>query len=111
MILLISYLRQRKQIFLRFRRVRRAKNLERFAYEDSIRHAYLATFYTKETALEALQKNGLLEEKYLTRNGVPTWMVKGEKVDYQNAQKLDTTFKLVDFLVGSGVITRLSSSF
>lgn len=80
----------------------RAKNLERFAYEDSIRHAYLATFYTKETALEALQKNGLLEEKYLTRNGVPTWMVKGEKVDYQNAQKLsDKAQKLVDFLVGS----------
>ena len=70
----------------------RAKNLERFAYEDSIRHAYLATFYTKETALEALQKNGLLEEKYLTRNGVPTWMVKGEKVDYQNAQKLSSSF-------------------
>lgn len=80
----------------------RAKNLERFAYEDSIRHAYLATFYTKETALEALQKNGLLEEKYLTRNGVPTWMVKGENVDYQNAQKLsDKAQKLVDFLVGS----------
>ena len=80
----------------------RAKNLERFAYEDSIRHAYLATFYTKETALEALQKNGLLEEKYLTRNGVPTWMVKGEKMDYQNAQKLsDKAQKLVDFLVGS----------
>lgn len=80
----------------------RAKNLERFAYEDSIRHAYLATFYTKETALEALQKNGLLEEKYLTRNGVPTWMVKGEKVDYQNAQKFsDKAQKLVDFLVGS----------
>lgn len=80
----------------------RAKNLERFAYEDSIRHAYLATFYTKETALEALQKNGLLEEKYLTRNGVPTWMVKGEKVDYQNAQKLSyKAQKLVDFLVGS----------
>ena len=80
----------------------RAKNLERFAYEDSIRHAYLATFYNKETALEALQKNGLLEEKYLTRNGVPTWMVKGEKVDYQNAQKFsDKAQKLVDFLVGS----------
>ena len=80
----------------------RAKNLERFAYEDSIRHAYLATFYTKETALEALQKNGLLEEKYLTRNGVPTWMVKGEKVDYQNDQKFsDKAQKLVDFLVGS----------
>ena len=46
----------------------RAKNLERFAYEDSIRHAYLATFYNKETALEALQKKGLLEEKYLTRD-------------------------------------------
>lgn len=80
----------------------RAKNLERFAYEDSIRHAYLATFYNKETALEALQKNGLLEEKYLTRNGVATWMVKGEKVDYQNAQKFsDKAQKLVDFLVAS----------
>ena len=49
-----------------------------------------------------MQKNGLLEEKYLTRNGVATWMVKGEKVDYQNAQKLsDKAQKLVDFLVGS----------
>ena len=49
-----------------------------------------------------MQKNGLLEEKYLTRNGVPTWIVKGEKVDYQNAQKLsDKAQKLVDFLVGS----------
>lgn len=37
----------------------RAKNLERFAYEDSIRHAYLATFYNKESALQALKDNGL----------------------------------------------------
>ena len=37
----------------------RAKNLERFAYEDSIRHAYLATFYTPETARKAAEANGL----------------------------------------------------
>ena len=37
----------------------RAKNLERFAYEDSIRHAYLATFYNKESALQALKDNDL----------------------------------------------------
>ncbi len=37
----------------------RAKNLERFAYEDSLRHAYLATFYNKQTALQALMEHGL----------------------------------------------------
>lgn len=37
----------------------RARNLERFAYEDSIRHAYLATFYNKETARKAAEANGL----------------------------------------------------
>lgn len=37
----------------------RAKNQERFAYEDSVRHAYLATFYTQETAREAAVQAGL----------------------------------------------------
>ena len=41
----------------------RAKNLERFAYEDSIRHAYLATFYTPETARKAAEANGLPADK------------------------------------------------
>ena len=41
----------------------RAKNLERFAYEDSIRHIYLATFYTPETARKAAEANGLPADK------------------------------------------------
>ena len=41
----------------------RAKNLARFAYEDSIRHAYLATFYTPETARKAAEANGLPADK------------------------------------------------
>ncbi len=41
----------------------RAKNLARFAYEDSIRHAYLATFYTPETARKAAEQNGLPADK------------------------------------------------
>ena len=41
----------------------RAKNLERFAYEDSIRHIYLATFYTPETARKAAEANGLPANK------------------------------------------------
>ncbi len=41
----------------------RAKNLERFAYEDSIRHAYLATFYTPETARKVAVQKGLPADK------------------------------------------------
>ena len=41
----------------------RAKNLARFAYEDSVRHAYLATFYTPETARKAAEANGLPADK------------------------------------------------
>jgi len=37
----------------------RAENNARFAKEDSIRHAYLATFYNKETAIKALNDNGI----------------------------------------------------
>ena len=58
----------------------RAKNLERFAYEDSIRHAYLATFYNPESAWKTLREKGLIEEKYLTRNGIATWVAKGEEL-------------------------------
>ena len=58
----------------------RAKNLERFAYEDSVRHAYLATFFNQETAFRALREKGLIEEKYLTRNGIATWVAKGEEL-------------------------------
>lgn len=39
----------------------RAENDRRFAYEDSVRHAYLATFYTKETAKNALTDKGLVD--------------------------------------------------
>ena len=37
----------------------RAENNVRFAKEDSIRHAYLATFYNEKTAVETLKKNGI----------------------------------------------------
>lgn len=37
----------------------KAANDVRLAYEDSIRHAYLATFYTPETARKACEANGL----------------------------------------------------
>lgn len=37
----------------------RAENNARSAREDSIRHAYLATFYNKETAAKALNDNGI----------------------------------------------------
>ena len=39
----------------------RERNNERFAHEDSIRHAYLATFYNKETALKALTDRGITD--------------------------------------------------
>ena len=61
----------------------RAKNLERFAYEDSIRHAYLATFYNKQTALAALESKGLAE---------------GAEAD--NCLSANTQ-KMIDFLVAS----------
>ena len=67
----------------------RAKNLQRFAYEDSIRHAYLATFYNQESALNALIENGLVEKKILTRNGVEVWGPLGVN---------DSACKLVDYL-------------
>lgn len=65
----------------------RAKNLERFAYEDSIRHAYLATFYNKESALQALKDNGLAS---------------GSE---------ENTQKMVKFLVGSSGNHRVILSF
>lgn len=40
----------------------RAENNMRFAKEDSIRHAYLATFYNEKSAAEALKKNGIGDE-------------------------------------------------
>ena len=91
----------------------RAKNLERFAYEDSIRHAYLSTFYNEETALKTLQDLKLIEEKYLTRNGIGRLVAKGEKpsaILYENFFKpLENTplkisekaQNLVHFLVAS----------
>ena len=39
----------------------RAENDRRFAYEDSVRHAYLATFYTTETAKKTLTDKGLVD--------------------------------------------------
>ena len=65
----------------------RAKNLERFAYEDSVRHAYLATFYNKESALQALKDNGLAS---------------GSE---------ENTQKMVKFLVGSSGNHRVILSF
>ena len=65
----------------------RAKNLERFAYEDSIRHAYLATFYNKESALQALKDKGLAS---------------GSE---------ENTQKMVKFLVGSSGNHRVILSF
>ena len=41
----------------------RAKNLKRLADEDSIRHAYLATFLNKETACKVAEENGLPADK------------------------------------------------
>lgn len=41
----------------------RAENNARFAKEDSIRHAYLATFYTEDSAMKALADNEV-GEKY-----------------------------------------------
>lgn len=85
----------------------RAKNLERFAYEDSVRHAYLATFLNQETAFKVLREKGLVVEKYLTRNGVSTWVAKGEEPSVKNnqeniAQRLsEKAKKMVDFLVAS----------
>ena len=74
----------------------RAKNLQRFAYEDSIRHAYLATFLTEETAMKALVENGLVEEKFLTRNGVGIWMPKDEQVSTANWDSLlENSTKLI----------------
>ena len=74
----------------------RAKNLQRFAYEDSIRHAYLATFLTKETAMKALVENSLVEEKFLTRNGVEIWMPKDEQVSMENWDSLlENSTKLI----------------
>ena len=65
----------------------RAKNLERFAYEDSIRHAYLATFYNKESALQVLKDKGLAS---------------GSE---------ENTQKMVKFLVGSSGNHRVILSF
>ena len=41
----------------------RALNQVRFAYEDSIRNAYVATFYNPETARKAAKANGLPADK------------------------------------------------
>lgn len=74
----------------------RAKNLQRFAYEDSIRHAYLATFLDKEAAMKALIENLIVEEKFLTRNGVGIWMPKDEQVSTENWDSLlENSTKLI----------------
>ena len=41
----------------------RARNQQRLEYEDSLRHAYLATFLTKETACKVAEANGLPADK------------------------------------------------
>ena len=91
----------------------RAKNLERFAYEDSIRHAYLATFYNKETALATLKANGLIEEQNITRNGVTFLAAKGEKLTASDANgKISAKAqKMIDFLVASSGNHKVILSF
>ena len=81
----------------------RAKNLERFAYEDSIRHAYLATFFNQKSALATLKANGLIEEQNITRNGVTFLAAKGEKLTPSDANgKISAKAqKMIDFLVAS----------
>ena len=91
----------------------RAKNLERFAYEDSIRHAYLATFYNKESALATLKANGLIEEQNITRNGVTFLAAKGEKLTASDANgKISAKAqKMIDFLVASSGNHKVILSF
>ena len=91
----------------------RAKNLERFAYEDSIRHAYLATFYNKESALATLKANGLIEEQNITRNGVTFLAAKGEKLTPSDANgKISAKAqKMIDFLVASSGNHKVILSF
>ena len=91
----------------------RAKNLERFAYEDSIRHAYLATFYNKESALATLKANGLIEEQNITRNGVTFLAAKGEKLTESDANgKISAKAqKMIDFLVASSGNHKVILSF
>ena len=91
----------------------RAKNLERFAYEDSIRHAYLATFYNKESALATLKANRLIEEQNITRNGVTFLAAKGEKLTPSDANgKISAKAqKMIDFLVASSGNHKVILSF
>ena len=91
----------------------RAKNLERFAYEDSIRHAYLATFYNKESALATLKANRLIEEQNITRNGVTFLAAKGEKLTASDANgKISAKAqKMIDFLVASSGNHKVILSF
>ena len=89
----------------------RAKNLQRFAYEDSIRHAYLATFLDKETAMKALVENLIVEEKFLTRNGVGIWMPKDEQVSTANWDSLlENSTKLILGNCGTTVPLTVSNS-
>ena len=89
----------------------RDKNLQRFAYEDSIRHAYLATFLDKEAAMKALVENCLVEEKFLTRNGVGIWMPKDEKVSMENWDSLlENSTKLILGNCGNTVPLTVSNS-
>ena len=91
----------------------RAKNLERFAYEDSIRHAYLATFFNQESALATLKANGLIEEQNITRNGVTFLAAKGEKLTPSDANgKISAKAqKMIDFLVASSGNHKVILSF
>ena len=88
----------------------RAKNLQRFAYEDSIRHAYLATFLDKEKALKTLIDNGLVEEKFLTRNGVGIWTLKGEEPTVDNWDSLIGASQLVPLGNSSATPLRVASA-
>ena len=54
----------------------REENNRRFAEEDSIRHAYLATFFTKQTALKALTDSGLAATDTTTCGRMADFLVK-----------------------------------
>lgn len=56
----------------------RAENNRRFAQEDSIRHAYLETFYNRESARKAVADNGLCGNDMTMVDSVATLLVKSQ---------------------------------
>lgn len=56
----------------------RAENSRRFEYEDSLRHAYTATFLTHDTALEALRRRGVSGASAQDMERMAEYLVKSE---------------------------------